>query len=183
MQYCIYHCMCDLGPGLHSGPTRHVGTHGRVGPQSEVFIVVTEALPASAATKVPLCCHTQGECLHLCVQCGLWVAPQSLVLSPLLSFTPLFFYILCIPCKTHTWVVVENRKREAHFACLLCWLLTMSTRLSLSCVCVLFGCLVYGGGSRLFGSQLQAHKRTVAKGGSLIRVSTSCSRPFLSIHL
>lgn len=109
-------CVCDLGPGVHSGPTRHVGTHRRVGPQSEVSSVVAEALSAAAATQVPLGCHTQGACLLL------FVCPMRATSGPLNAcvVTPLvilFFFLFRVRCKTHVsgWSWKTGRgKRTLH---------------------------------------------------------------------
>lgn len=97
MQYCMLYRVCDLGPGVHGGPTRHDGTHGRVGPQSEVSLVVAEALPAAAATQVPSGCHTQGACLRLCVHCVQQVGPVNACLAtPLVILFFSFFFFASV---------------------------------------------------------------------------------------
>lgn len=113
MQYCMLYRVCDLGPGVHGGPTRHDGTHGRVGPQSEVGLVVAEALPAAAATQVPSGCHTQGACLRLCVHCVQQVGPVNACLATPLVI--LFFSFFLRPCKTDVsgWSWKTGRGKRA----------------------------------------------------------------------
>lgn len=115
MQYCMLYRVCDLGPGVHGGPTRHDGTHGRVGPQSEVGLVVAEALPAAAATQVPSGCHTQGAFVSAFVRatCATSWPRKRLSCNPS-GYRFLFFFFLR-PCKTDVsgWSWKTGRGKRA----------------------------------------------------------------------
>lgn len=130
----VVSCVCDLGPGVHGGPTRHDGTHGRVGPQSEVGLVVAEALPAAAATQVPSGCHTQGACLCLCVHCVQQVGPVNACLAGY----PFLFFFFCVRVR-QTYLGGRGKQEEGSAPCTLALLAFNNEHELISkraCVCV-----------------------------------------------